>query len=272
MIRRAVIPAAGRGTRLLPATKAQPKEMLPVVDKPVIQYVVEEAVSAGIEEILIISGKEKRALEDHFERDEAASESLRELEELANSVNLFYVRQREQKGLGDAISYAKSFTGDDPFALLLGDTITLPNCTQQLMKQYEKYKTTIIAVEEVPKADVSKYGIIAGERIAGNIVHVDNLVEKPAQKDAPSNMAIIGRYVLTSAIFDAIARTQPGIGGEIQLTDALRDLREDILAVIFHGKRYDIGTKMDWIKANIQLFLQDARYSDDLRSFLRTLE
>ena len=272
MISRAVIPAAGRGTRLLPATKAQPKEMLPVVDKPVIQYVVEEAVSAGIEDILIISGKEKRAIEDHFERDDANNESLKELEKLANSANLFYVRQREQKGLGDAISYAKSFTGDDPFVLLLGDTITLPNCTQQLMQHYERLKATIIAAEEVSKADVSKYGIIAGERIEGDIFHVTNLVEKPAQEDAPSNMAIIGRYVLTSAIFDAIARTQPGIGGEIQLTDALRNLREDVLAVIYHGNRYDIGTKIDWIKANIQLFLQDARYSDDLRSFLRTLE
>jgi UTP--glucose-1-phosphate uridylyltransferase len=272
MISRAVIPAAGRGTRLLPATKAQPKEMLPVVDKPVIQYVVEEAVSAGIEDILIISGKEKRAIEDHFERDDANNESLKELEKLANSANLFYVRQREQKGLGDAISYAKSFTGDDPFVLLLGDTITLPNCTQQLMQHYERLKATIIAAEEVSKADVSKYGIIAGERIEGDIFHVTNLVEKPAQEDAPSNMAIIGRYVLTPAIFDAIAHTQPGIGGEIQLTDALRNLREDVLAVIYQGKRYDIGTKIDWIKANVQLFLQDARYSDDLRSFLRSLD
>ena len=272
MIRRAVIPAAGRGSRFLPATKAQPKEMLSVVDKPVIQYVVEEAVSAGIEDILIISGKEKRAIEDHFERADGNSESLRELEELANSANLFYVRQREQKGLGDAVSYAKSFTGGDPFVLLLGDTITLPNCTQQLMRHYERHKATMIAVEEVSKAVVSQYGIIAGERIGGDILHVDNLVEKPAQEDAPSNMAIIGRYVLTPAIFDAIARTPPGIGREIQLTDALRNLREDALAVIYHGKRYDIGTKMDWIKANVQLFLRDPRYGDDLRSFLRTLE
>jgi len=256
----------------LPATKAQPKEMLSVVDKPVIQYVVEEAVSAGIEDILIISGKEKRAIEDHFERADGNSESLRELEELANSANLFYVRQREQKGLGDAVSYAKSFTGGDPFVLLLGDTITLPNCTQQLMRHYERHKATMIAVEEVSKAVVSQYGIIAGERIGGDILHVDNLVEKPAQEDAPSNMAIIGRYVLTPAIFDAIASTPPGIGREIQLTDALRNLREDVLAMIYHGKRYDIGTKMDWIKANVQLFLQDARYSEDLRSFLLTLE
>lgn len=272
MIHRGVIPAAGRGSRFLPATKAQPKEMLPVVDKPVIQYVVEEAISAGIEDILIISGKEKRAIEDHFERNGANSESLRELEELANSANLFYVRQREQKGLGDAVSYAKSFTGDDPFVLLLGDTITAPNCTQQLLQLYERHKETMIAVEEVSKADVSMYGIVAGERIEGDVLHVDTLVEKPAQKDAPSNMAIIGRYVLTPAIFEAIARTPPGIGGEIQLTDALRNLREDVLAVIYHGKRYDIGTKMDWIKANVQMFLQDARYSDDLRSFLRKLE
>lgn len=271
MIRKAVIPAAGLGTRFLPATKAQPKEMLPVVDKPVIQYVVEEVISSGIKDILVITGKGKRAIEDHFGKSEIENEILDEIDEMMSSVNLLYTRQREPRGLGDAVYHAKSFAGKEPFALLLGDTITIPECTKGLIKKYEKFKSSIIAVESVPKEKISSYGIIKGKSIEGDTYLVEDLVEKPSLKDAPSNMGIIGRYILTPAIFDAIERTRPGKGDEVQLTDALRLLKEKVYASVYRGRRYDIGNKLDWIKSNIELSLADKRFKNDVGKFLRSM-
>ncbi len=271
MIRKAVIPAAGLGTRFLPATKAQPKEMLPVVDKPVIQYVVEEAISSGIKDILIITGKGKRAIEDHFGKSELENEFLNEIDEMMSHVNLLYTRQREPRGLGDAVYYAKSFVSDEPFALLLGDTITIPECTAELMRKYDEYKTSIIAVEEVPSDKISSYGIIEGKEVEKDICLVEDLVEKPLPEEAPSNLGIIGRYILTPAIFDAIAHTPTGKGNEIQLTDALRIVREKIYAYVYRGRRYDIGNKLDWLKSNIELSLADERFNNKLKEFLRTL-
>jgi len=271
MIRKAVIPAAGLGTRFLPTTKAQPKEMLPVVDKPVIQYVVEEAIASGIKDILIITGKGKRAIEDHFDKSKMENEFLDEIDEMMNHVNLLYTRQREPRGLGDAVYYAKSFVGDEAFALLLGDTITVPGCTKELIKKYEEFKTSIIAVEEVPKEKISSYGIIKGKEVEGDIHLVDDLVEKPSPEEAPSNLGILGRYILTPAIFDAIEQTPPGKGNEIQLTDALRLVREKRYAYVYRGKRYDIGNKLDWIKSNIELSLADERFNNELENFLRAM-
>ena len=269
MIRKAVIPAAGMGTRFLPATKAQPKEMLPVVDKPVIQYVVEEAIASGIKDILIITGKRKRAIEDHFDKSEMKNSFLDEIDEMMTNVNLLYTRQREPRGLGDAVSHAKSFVGEDAFALLLGDTITIPGCTKELIKKYEEFKTSIIAVEEVPTEKISSYGIIKGKEIEGDIYLAEDLVEKPSLEEAPSNLGILGRYILTPAIFDAIEQTSPGKGNEIQLTDALRLKGEKIYAYVYRGRRYDIGNKLDWIKSNIELFLRDNRFNNELEKFLR---
>jgi UTP--glucose-1-phosphate uridylyltransferase len=271
MIKKAVIPAAGLGTRFLPATKAQPKEMLPVVDKPVIQYVVEEAIASGIEDILIITGKGKRAIEDHFDKSNIDNKFLNEIDEMVNHVNILYTRQREPRGLGDAVYYAKSFVGDDPFALLLGDTITIPECTKELIENYEEFKTSIIAVEKVPKEKLSSYGIIRGKKVEGDIHIVDDLVEKPAPEDAPSNLGIIGRYILTPAIFNAIEQTPPGKGNEVQLTDALRLVAEKKYAYVYKGRRYDIGNKLDWLKSNIELSLADKRFNSELGIFLHSL-
>ena len=273
MVRKAVIPAAGLGTRFLPATKAQPKEMLPVVDKPVIQYVVEEAIASGIKDILIITGKGKRAIEDHFDKSEMENEFLDEIDAMMNHVNLLYTRQREPRGLGDAVYYAKSFVGEEAFALLLGDTITVPGCTKELIKKYEEFKTSIIAVEKVPKEKISSYGIIKGKEVegGGDIYLVEDLVEKPSPEEAPSNLGILGRYVLTPAIFDAIEGTPPGKGSEIQLTDALRLIREKRYAYVYGGRRYDIGNKLDWIKSNIELALADERFNNDIDNFLHSL-
>jgi UTP--glucose-1-phosphate uridylyltransferase len=271
MIEKAVIPAAGLGTRFLPATKAQPKEMLPVVDKPVIQYVVEEALSSGIKDILIITGRNKRAIEDHFDRGTIDNQYVLEIDEMMDEVNLLYTRQREPKGLGDAVYYAKSFVGDDPFALLLGDTITMPACLRELVAKHETFKTSIIAVEEAPWEKIGSYGVVKGTEIEQDVLLVEDLVEKPAPESAPSNLAILGRYILTPTIFNAIEQTPPGIGDEIQLTDALRNLEEKKYAYIYRGKRYDIGNKVDWIKSNIELFLQDERFSGELERFLQLL-
>ena len=269
MIRKAVIPAAGLGTRFLPATKAQPKEMLPVVDKPVIQYVVEEAISSGIEDILIITGKGKRAIEDHFGKSELKNEFLDEIDEMMDDVNLLYTRQREPRGLGDAVYHAKSFVGEEAFALLLGDTITIPECTKEIISKYEDFKTSIIAVEEVPREKISSYGIIKGKEVEGDpdIHLIEDLVEKPSPEEAPSNLGILGRYILTPRIFDVIERTSPGKGNEIQLTDALRLVREKMYAYVYKGRRYDIGNKLDWIKSNIELSLTDERFKSALEIF-----
>ena len=275
MIRKAVIPAAGLGTRFLPATKAQPKEMLPVVDKPVIQWVVEEAIAAGIEDILIITGKGKRAIEDHFGISEngRGNKFLGEIDRMMRGVNLFYTRQREPLGLGDAVYYAKSFVGDEAFALLLGDTITVPGCTEELIKKHEKFNTSIIAVKKVPEEKISSYGIIKGKEVEGDTYIVEDLVEKPSPEEAPSNLGILGRYISTPTIFDAIEQTPLGKGDEIQLTDALCLVRqrEKVYAYVYGGRRYGIGNKIDWLKSNIELFLADKRFNNDINNFLHSL-
>jgi len=273
-VKKAVIPAAGYGTRMLPITKAQPKEMVPVVHKPVIQYVVEEAYYSGIKDILIITGKGKRAIEDHFDRSDLPKKDkyLDELDRILEEVDIFFVRQKEQKGLGDAVRYAESFVDDEPFALLLGDTITFPPCTRELIQVYNRYKTSIIAVEKVPMEKVSLYGIVACKEVEDSVYLIEDLVEKPSVEDAPSNLAIIGRYILTPEIFDCIRETKPGKGNEIQLTDAMKILntRERMYAYLFRGKRYDIGNKVDWLKANIELALEDKELGEKIREFIRS--
>ncbi len=275
MIRKAVIPAAGLGTRMLPITKAQPKEMVPVVHKPVIQYVVEEAYYAGIREILIITGKHKRAIEDHFDRSDVKKENkfLDELDKILEEVDIFFVRQKEQRGLGDAVRYAKGFVDNEPFALLLGDVITIPNCTRELMEVYKRYKTSIVAVEEVPKEKVSLYGVVSVKEIEDRVFVVEDLVEKPSIEEAPSNLAILGRYILSPEVFECIEKTEAGVGGEIQLTDALRILnkRERIYAYLFKGKRYDIGNKADWLLANIELALDDDDLGKHVREYIKSM-
>ena len=275
-IKKAVIPAAGYGTRMLPITKAQPKEMVPVVHKPVIQYVVEEAYYSGIKEILIITGKHKRAIEDHFDRSDLPKRNnyIDELDKILEEITIFFVRQKEQKGLGDAVRYAEAFVDDEPFALLLGDTITIPPCTKELIEIHRKYKTSIIAVEEVPKEKVNLYGVVACRPVEGPVYLVEDLIEKPRVEEAPSNLVAIGRYMLTPEIFNCIKETKPGKGGEIQLTDAMRILseKEKMYAYLFKGKRYDVGNKVDWLRANIELALEDEEVGKDIRTFIKSLE
>lgn len=277
---KAVIPAAGLGTRFLPITKAQPKEMLPVFDKPTIQYVVEEVVASGIDNILIITGRGKRAIEDHFDKstelemvlkNSAKEEYLRQMEEISDLADIHYVRQKEQRGLGDAIYCARKFVGDESFAVLLGDTITINDvpCTKQLMNIFEEYNSSVIAVEKVARDKIESYGIIKCTPI-DSIYEVEDLVEKPKPEDAPSDLGMIGRYVLTPEIFDAMKRVAPGVGGEIQLTDALKLLLNDqkIYASEFEGKRYDIGNKLDWLKSSIEFALQNDDVKEDLIEYL----
>ncbi len=275
-VKKAVIPAAGYGTRMLPITKAQPKEMVPVVHKPVIQYVVEEAYYSGIRDILIITGKGKRAIEDHFDRSDLPKKDkyTEDLDKILDEVNIFFVRQREQKGLGDAVKYAEAFVDDEPFALLLGDTITFPSCAKELIQVYNKYKTSVVAVEEVPIEKVSLYGIVKCREVEESVYLIDDLVEKPSIDEAPSNLAILGRYILTPEIFECIKETKPRKGGEIQLTDGMRILntRERMYAYLFKGKRYDIGNKLDWLKANIELALDDVEVGEGIRELIRSIE
>ncbi len=280
---KAVIPAAGFGTRFLPATKAQPKEMLPVYDKPTIQYVVEEAVASGIDDILIITGRNKRAIEDHFDRtlelesalkDSGKDRYLKQIVDISDLANIYFIRQKEQRGLGDAISCAKNFIGDEAFAVLLGDTITIgkPPCTKQLMDIYENRKGTVIAVERVAPEKIPSYGIIKGRKTDGTY-EIDDLVEKPTVEEAPSDLGIIGRYLLTPQIFDALESVSPGFGNEIQLTDALKLLKEEqsIFAYEFKGKRYDIGTKLDWLKSSLEIALGNDEIKDELTEYLKNL-
>lgn len=276
-VRKAIIPAAGLGTRFLPATKAQPKEMLPIVDKPTIQYIVEEAIQSGIEDILIISGRGKRAIEDHFDKSFELEETLlqknkhKELEEIraiSEMANIHYIRQKEPLGLGHAIWCARSFIGDEPFAVLLGDDVIQSDkpCLKQLMDVYDRYHSSVVGVQKVPDSEVSKYGIIApgGGEIEPNIIHVSSFVEKPAVPDAPSNYAILGRYILRPEIFGLLGQQEPGAGGEIQLTDAIKRLNAEqtVLAYHFQGTRYDVGDKFGFIRATLDFALQ----RDDLRS------
>lgn len=261
-IRKAVIPAAGYGKRMLPLTRAQPKEMLPVVHKPVIQYVIEEAYEAGIREILIITGRHKRAIEDYFDKALVDSDDphTKKLEEILDNTYIYFVRQREQRGLADAIRYAEGFVDDEPFAVLLGDNITIPPCTKILINVFNKLQSGIIAVERVPKERVNKHGVIdVSERfIVENytIFKIKGLVEKPQPELAPSNLAIIGRYILPPEIFAYIQNLKPGYGGELQLTDAIHQMLLDThvyYAILYDGRRYDIGDKKEWLRANIEL-------------------
>ena len=268
-VRKAVIPAAGLGTRFLPATKAQPKEMLPIVDKPTLQYIIEEAVASGIEEILIITGRNKKSIEDHFDK----SVELEIVQNISNMINIHYIRQKEPRGLGDAIYCARHFIGDEPFAVMLGDDIVdneVP-CLKQLMNAYEEYRTTILGVQTVDAKDTNKYGIIGAKYIEDKVYKVKDLVEKPEQGKAPSNIAILGRYIITPEIFDVLETLPPGKNGEVQLTDALRMLskKEAMYAYDFDGVRYDVGDKLGFLKATVDFALKRPDLKDDFIQYLK---
>jgi len=281
MIRKAVIPAAGLGTRFLPTTKAQPKEMLPIVDTPTIQFVVEEAVQSGIRDILIITGRGKSAIENHFDRTfelEAAlaesgkSEQLRQVRELAEMADIHYIRQRELKGLGDAVAHARDHVGSEGFVLLLGDTVLdapLP-CTRQLIDIHSRFGGAVLAVEEVPADRVERYGIVAGREVESDLWEVSDLVEKPSRESAPSRLAIAGRYVLPPEIFPAIAETKPGALGEIQLTDAIRRLvgKVPVHAFRFEGRRHDIGSRIDYLRCIVEFAARRPDVGPEFREFL----
>ena len=281
-VRKAVIPAAGLGTRFLPATKAQPKEMLPIVDKPTLQYIIEEAVASGIEEILIITGRNKKSIEDHFDKSveleleleqKGKNELLEIVQNISNMINIHYIRQKEPKGLGDAIYCAKHFIGDEPFAVMLGDDIVdseVP-CLKQLINTYEEYRTTILGVQTVDEKDTDKYGIIKSKFIEDRVYKVKDLVEKPEPENAPSNIAILGRYIITPEIFDVLENLPAGKNGEVQLTDALRLLsnKEAMYAYNFEGIRYDVGDKLGFLKATVDFALKRANLKDDFIKYLR---
>jgi UTP--glucose-1-phosphate uridylyltransferase len=276
-VRKAIIPAAGLGTRFLPATKAQPKEMLPIVDKPTIQYIIEEAVASGIEDIIIVTGRGKRAIEDHFDKSyeleetlakKGKYEQLEEVQGISKLANIHYIRQKEPLGLGHAISCASRFIGDEPFAVLLGDDIVhSPEkpCLKQLIDVYERYNSSVIGVQEVPKQDVSKYGVISinNHEMDNGVFHINDLVEKPKLEDAPSNYAIMGRYVLRPEIFEILENQTPGAGNEIQLTDAIKKLngQQMVIGYEFEGERHDVGDKFGFIKATVEFALE----RDDLK-------
>ena len=282
MVRKAVIPVAGLGTRFLPATKAQPKEMLPIVDKPVIQYIVEEAVSAGITQVIFVTGRHKRAIEDHFDRnlelernleEKGKEELLKIVRKIPEIADFIYVRQKEPLGLGHAVLTAEPAVGNEPFAVLLGDDVMVSDSPAigQLIEVYERYKCSVVGLEEVPIEDVGKYGIASGKEVESGIYRLDAFVEKPRPEEAPSNLAIAGRYVLTPGIFDALRRTPKGRGGEIQLTDAIRILneREAVYGRILKGKRYDTGDKIGFLEATVDFALM----REDLREpFLKILK
>ncbi|WP_455662467.1 UTP--glucose-1-phosphate uridylyltransferase GalU [Pradoshia sp.] len=276
-VRKAIIPAAGLGTRFLPATKSVPKEMLPIIDKPTIQYIIEEAVAAGIEDIIIITGKGKRAIEDHFDRAFELEQNLLEkgkfdiLEKVQYSsdlANIHYVRQKEARGLGHAVWCARNFIGDEPFAVLLGDDIVQSDtpCIKQLINQYEETGSSVIGVQQVPENETHRYGIIDPSAQAGRRYQVANFVEKPAQGTAPSNLAIMGRYLLTPEIFDILENQETGAGGEIQLTDAIQTLNQtqEVYAYDFEGTRHDVGEKIGFVKTTIDFALQHEDLRDEV--------
>lgn len=283
-IKKAIIPAAGLGTRFLPATKAMPKEMLPILDKPTIQYIVEEAYRAGIEDIIIVTGKHKRAIEDHFDNQVELENNLKEkgkldlLEKVQHSThlaNVFYVRQREQKGLGHAIWTARQFIGNEPFAVLLGDDIVESDtpAIKQLMDMYDETGKSVIGVQTVPEKETHRYGIVKPEKQKGRLYEVEKFVEKPAPGTAPSNLAIMGRYVLTPEIFDYLSTQDKGSGGEIQLTDAIERLNQDdqVYAYDFEGERYDVGEKIGFVKTTIAYALKDQEMKEEIQSFIKGL-
>ena len=282
-VRKAIIPAAGLGTRFLPATKAQPKEMLPIVDKPTIQYIIEEAVASGIEEILIITGRNKKSIEDHFDKsvelemelERAGKQEMLDLVKgISDMVDIHYIRQKEPRGLGHAINCAKSFVGNEPFAVMLGDDVVESEvpCLKQLINCFNEYKTTILGVQTVAPENVDKYGIIDGIHIEDRVYKVKKLVEKPAVEEAPSNIAILGRYIITPQIFEILENTKPGKGNEIQLTDALETLikHEAMYAYNFEGRRYDVGDKLGFLQATIEFALRREELRDDFIEYLNT--
>lgn len=282
-VRKAIIPAAGLGTRFLPATKAQAKEMLPIVDKPTLQYIIEEAIESGIEEILIVTGRNKKCIEDHFDRsveleleleNKGKKEMLDMVKNISNMVNIHYIRQKEPKGLGHAVHCAKSFIGDEPFAVLLGDDIVDSEtpCLKQMINAYDEYKTSILGVQKVARENVDKYGILDVKHIEDRVYKVKDMIEKPSIEDAPSNIAILGRYIITPEIFNILENQEPGKGGEIQLTDALKTLatKEAIYAYNFEGRRYDVGDKLGFLEATVDFALKRPELRDDFISFLKS--
>lgn len=284
-VTKAIIPAAGLGTRFLPATKAQPKEMLPIVDKPTIQYIIEEAVAAGIQDIIIISGRNKRSIEDHFDRSielelelekSGKQEMLRMVRAISEMANIHYIRQKEPRGLGHAVLTARHFIGNEPFAVLLGDDVVISKkpCLGQMLDVYNEYQTSILGVQTVPHEVVNKYGIIAGKQVDDRIYKVQDMVEKPAPSEAPSNVAVLGRYIITPRIFDLLETQEVGKGGEIQLTDALKRLAKEqaMYAYDFKGHRYDVGTKTGFIQANIEFALRNPELRDEMEDYLKRLE
>ncbi|MDY5052393.1 MAG: UTP--glucose-1-phosphate uridylyltransferase GalU [Anaerovibrio sp.] len=288
-IKKAVIPAAGFGTRFLPATKATPKEMLPIVDKPTIQYIVEEALASGIEEILIISGHAKRAIEDHFdsapvlerELEEKGKDDLLAIIRETADINVHYIRQKKMRGLGDAILCAKSFMAGEPFAVLLGDDVVYADATKgqqpalrQLIDIYDTYGGSVLGCQQVVPEKVSSYGIVAGKEIAGSkLLKVSDMIEKPELSEAPSNIAVLGRYIISPTIFELLEHTAPGKGGEVQLTDALKQLAlvEPVWAYCFEGKRYDVGDKLGFLKATVEFALRRPDLGGPFRSYLEEL-
>lgn len=282
-VRKAIIPAAGLGTRFLPATKAMPKEMLPIVDKPTIQYIIEEAIASGIEDIIIVTGKGKRAIEDHFDHNFELEQNLIEKEKFellekvkqSSEINLHYIRQKEPKGLGHAVWCARKFIGDEPFAVLLGDDIVEADipCLKQLISEYEKTGSSVIGVQSVPDNQTHRYGIIDPLEREGNLHKVNRFVEKPERGTAPSNLAIMGRYVLTPEIFDLLENQQTGTGGEIQLTDAIQKLNsiQSVYAYDFEGIRYDVGEKFGFIQTTLEFALKDGSLKGQLIDLMETL-
>ena len=280
-IRKAIIPAAGLGTRFLPATKAQPKEMLPVVDKPAIQYIIEEAIQSGIRDILVITGRNKRAIEDHFDRNIELEMTLKAqgkydllgLVEEISDVTIHYVRQKEAKGLGHAVLCAKNFVGNEPFAVMLGDDIidaSVP-CLKQMMDVYEDYPGTVLGVQEVPLGKVSSYGVVKPIIVKDRLWRAVDLIEKPSVEEAPSQLAVLGRYIIEPEIFDILEQTEPGRGGEIQLTDALRVLasQQDVYAYNFEGRRYDVGDKQGYLEATVEFALKRPELREEFLRYLR---
>ncbi len=284
-VRKAVIPVAGLGTRFLPATKAVPKEMFPIVDKPTLQYIVEEAVESGIEDILFVTGRSKRALEDHFDfspevelelEKKAEIELLKEMHSIANMANIHFVRQKRPRGLGHAVLCARAFVGDEPFAVLLGDDVVYSPenpCLRQMIERFDKLGASVLGVQRVEKSAVNKYGIVDGVQIGERMFEVRTLVEKPRIEDAPSDVAILGRYIITPGIFEILESTSSGVGGEIQLTDGLVGLaqREKMFAYDFIGRRYDVGTKQGFLEANIEFALRRKDLADSLKLYIKRL-
>lgn len=283
-VRKAIIPAAGLGTRFLPATKAQPKEMLPIVDKPTIQYIIEEAVEAGIQDIIVVTGRNKRSIEDHFDRSielelelekSGKQQMLEMVREISEMANIHYIRQKEPRGLGHAILAAQHFIGDEPFAVLLGDDVVISKqpCLGQMLDVFHEYQTSILGVQTVPHEVVNKYGIIAGKQVDDRVYKVQDMVEKPSLEEAPSNVAVLGRYIITPEIFSFLETQDAGKGGEIQLTDALKRLAKEqaMYAYDFKGHRYDVGSKMGFLQANVEFALRDAVLKDEMKEYLNCL-